>query len=65
MALFTIQGATPIYTLSVGFSMRIISFIEDQQHVKKIFKHLDLWDVKRKPPVCANPPEADQSLAYL
>jgi len=29
------------------------------QFVKKILKHLDLWDVKRKPPPCANPPEAD------
>ena len=50
-------------------SMRIISFIKDQQLVKKILKHLDLWDVKRKPPPCANgpPPEAfikyDQSSA--
>ena len=37
--------------------------------MKKILKHLDLWDVKRKPPPCANgpPPEAfiiyDQSSA--
>ncbi len=50
-------------------SMRIISFIEDEQLVKKILKHLELWDVKRKPPPCANgpPPEAfiiyDQSSA--
>jgi|GEM_PF-2881897 len=34
-------------------SMRIISFIEDDQLVKKILKHLDLWDVKRKSPPCA------------
>ena len=31
-------------------SMRIIAFIEDQQIVKKILQHLDLWYVKRKPP---------------
>jgi hypothetical protein len=49
--------------------MRIISLIDDAKIIKKIFKHLDLWDVKRKPPPCANcpPPEAfiiyDQSSA--
>jgi hypothetical protein len=26
---------------------------------ESILKHLDLWDVKRKPPARANPPEAD------
>jgi hypothetical protein len=50
-------------------SMRIISIIDDSEIIKKILKHLDLWDVKRKPPPCANgpPPEAfiiyDQSSA--
>ena len=29
-------------------SMRIIAFIEDQQIVKKILQHLDLWHVNRK-----------------
>jgi hypothetical protein len=49
--------------------MRIISLIDDAQINKKILKHLDLYDVKRKPPPCANgpPPEAfiiyDQSSA--
>ncbi len=40
--------------------MRIIAFIEDEQLVKKILMHLGLWEVKRKPPPCANPPEADR-----
>ena len=39
--------------------MKIISFIEDEQLVKKILKHLDLWDVKRKQHPCANPPVED------
>jgi hypothetical protein len=39
--------------------MRIIAFIEDDQLVKKILEHLGLWQVKRKPPPRANPPEAD------
>jgi len=30
--------------------MRIISFIEDSEVIRKILKHLDLWDVKVYPP---------------
>jgi hypothetical protein len=30
--------------------MRVISFIEDQDVIKKILKHLGLWDVKPRPP---------------
>jgi hypothetical protein len=30
--------------------MAIISFIEDSQIIKKILKHLDLWDLKARPP---------------
>ena len=40
-------------------SMRIIAFIEDQQIVKKILQHLDLWHVKRKPPARANGPPTE------
>ena len=29
--------------------MRIISFIEDEEVIKKILKHLGLWDVKARP----------------
>jgi hypothetical protein len=39
--------------------MRIITFIEDEQLVKKILKHLSLWDVKRKPPQRANGPPTE------
>jgi hypothetical protein len=45
-------------------SMRIIAFIEDQQIVKKILQHLDLWHVKRKPPARANGPPADTIIIY-
>ena len=40
--------------------MKVIAVIEDCQITKKILNHLDLWDVKRKPPPRANapPPEA-------
>jgi len=30
--------------------MRVISFIEDSQVIKKILKHLGLWEVKPRPP---------------
>ena len=30
--------------------MRVISFIEDQDVIKKILKHLGLWEVKPRPP---------------
>ena len=31
------------------------SFIEDGQLIKKILKHLRLWEVKQRPPPRANP----------
>jgi hypothetical protein len=47
-------------------SMRIISFIEDDLIVKKILQHLDLWDVKSKPPPRANsPPNVGHHLYHL
>ena len=44
--------------------MRIIAFIEDEQLVKKILKHLGLWDVKRKPPPRANGPPTEAIIIY-
>ena len=44
--------------------MRIISFIEDDQAVNKILKHLDLWDVKRKPPPRTKSPPTDPFIIY-
>jgi hypothetical protein len=44
--------------------MKIISFIEDEQLVKKILKHLDLWAVKRKPPPRANGPPLEAFIIY-
>ena len=34
--------------------MRIISFIEDEEVIKKILKHLGLWELKARPPPRAN-----------
>ena len=36
--------------------MRIIAFIEDEDVIKKILKHLGLWYKKRKPGPVANAP---------
>ena len=36
--------------------MRVIAFIEDPDVIKKILKHLDLWNVKPKPRSLANAP---------
>ena len=30
--------------------MRILAFIEDEEVIKKILKHLGLWDIKARPP---------------
>ena len=30
--------------------MRIIAFIEDEEVIKKILKHLGLWEIKPRPP---------------
>jgi len=44
--------------------VRIISFIEDSEIIKKILKHLGLWDVKRKPPPRANDPPNEAFIIY-
>jgi len=44
--------------------MRIIAFIQHEQLVKKILKHLDLWNVKRKLPPRANSPPTESLTIY-
>jgi len=44
--------------------MRIISFIEDSEIIKKILKHLDLWDVRSKPPARAHDPPTEAFIIY-
>jgi len=44
--------------------MTIISFIEAEQLVKKFFKHLDIRDLKRKPPPCVNSPPIEAFILY-
>ncbi len=44
--------------------MRVSAFIEDEQVIKKILKHLELWDVKRKPTPRANAPPIEAFIIY-
>ena len=36
--------------------MKVISVIEDEEVIKKILKHLDLWETKERPPPKATGP---------
>jgi len=41
--------------------MRVISVIEDEEIIKKILKHLGLWDRKaRPPPKATRPPKVQE-----
>jgi hypothetical protein len=44
--------------------MKIISFIEDEEIIKKILNHMGLWDVKHKPPARANSPPTEPFIIY-
>jgi hypothetical protein len=44
--------------------MKILSFIENEEVIKKILKHLGLWSAKRKPLPRANAPPVHIHLDY-
>jgi hypothetical protein len=44
--------------------MRVISFIDDAEIIKKIIKHMNLWGVKCKPPPSANSPPPEAFIIY-
>jgi len=44
--------------------MKVIGFIEDQEVIKKILKHLGLWDLKARPPKRTNAPPINTHLDY-
>ena len=54
----------PLLCPKCSGSMRILSFIEDSEIIIKILKHLDLWDVRRKPPARANGPPTESFINY-
>jgi hypothetical protein len=49
-----VNNVNPLLCPKSSGSKRIIAFIEDKQLVKKILKHMGLWDIKRKPPPWVN-----------
>jgi hypothetical protein len=44
--------------------MYVIACIDDDQVIKKILKHLGLWEVKRKPLPLANSPPVETFIIY-
>jgi hypothetical protein len=57
-------NVNPLLCPKCSGSMKIISLIDDSEIIKKILKHLDLWDVKRKPPARANSPPTEIFISY-
>jgi len=44
--------------------MKILSFIEDPEVIKKILKHLGMWTIKARPPLRTSAPSSDVSIDY-
>jgi hypothetical protein len=59
-----IYEVDPLVCPKCSGAMRVIAFIEEPDVIKKILKHLDLCDVKRKPRPTANAPPIDVFPAY-
>ncbi len=59
-----IYNVDPLLCPKCSVSMKIISFIDDSEIIKKILNHLGLWDVKRKPPPRANGPPTESFIIY-
>jgi ribosomal protein S27E len=59
-----IYHVDPLLCPNCSGSMKIISFIEDSEVIKKILKHLDLWEVRPKPPPRANGPPPESFIIY-
>jgi hypothetical protein len=45
-----IYEADPVTSLRCQGQMRILTFIEDEETIEKILKHIGLWDLKVRPP---------------
>ncbi len=59
-----IYNVDPLVCPKCQGRMRLISFIEDPEVIKKILKHLGLWLVKPKPPPRANGPPVGHHIDY-
>jgi hypothetical protein len=54
-----IYEVDPLTCSKCSGKMKVISVIEDEEVIKKILKHLGLWDIKARPPpkATAIPPD--------
>ena len=59
-----VYNVDPLLCPKCSGSMKIISFIEDEQVISKILKHLGLWEVKQRPPPRANAPSPNIHIDY-
>jgi hypothetical protein len=59
-----IYEVDPLTCAKCGGRMKTLSFIEDPEIVKKILKHLGLWEVKARPPPKANSPPPNVHIDY-
>ena len=57
-------GVYPLVCPKCHGPMHIIAFIENEQVIRKILSHLNLWNVKRKPAPIAHGPPADPFSSY-
>jgi hypothetical protein len=56
-----IYEVDPLTCPKCSGEMKVISVIEDEEVIKKILKHLNLWDVKaRPPPKTKGPPKINE-----
>jgi len=60
-----IYETDPLTCARCGGTMGIISFIEDPEIVKKILKHLGLWDLKARPPPKARASSPNIHIDYV
>jgi hypothetical protein len=59
-----IYNVDPLLCPKCSGSMKIIAFIEDEQVISKILKHLGLWEGKQRPPPRANAPSPNIHIDY-
>lgn len=54
----------PLICPKCAGSMKIIAFIEREDLIRKILKHVGLWEVKCRPPPKAHSPPGDFNTGY-
>jgi len=61
-----IYEVDPLTCAKCQGKMRILAFIEDEEVIKKILKHLGLWEIKQRPPPKATgqPKPSEYSIDY-